>query len=490
MGPIFRKVKIVGLPVCLLLFCFIHFGNIESADAYTVNPGNREESRTFFNNYYMTTENPAMNWTGNQASCDAGTTALSFLNAMLIRINYFRAMAGVPAEIMFSDAYSAKAQKAALMMSANSGLSHAPPPTWNCYTADGAEAAGSSNLYLGTNGTQAIAGYMKDPGSGNGAAGHRRWILYPQSRILGTGDVAANGGYYAANALWVFDLVNMWSARPATREAFVAWPPPGYVPYQVVYPRWSFSYANADFSSAVVSMSSAGSNLSIKQETTADGYGENTLVWIPMSLTDGAYWPKPSQDKAYAVTIENVKIEGISHNFSYTVTVFDPATDGSVVLRTPTFLSPANNTMEQSVTVTLMWADTNSDPQESGYRVRIKPAGGNYVEYSVAQNGDNYAPPGLQAGVKYYWSVKAIGNGTTTKDSIYPADRSFTIYAPLVGDVDRNGIVSIADAIIAMQIISGSIPAGPVYREADVDGDGKISMPDLLYILQKVAGLR
>lgn len=36
------------------------------------------------------------------------------------------------------------------MMSANNALSHTPPSTWTSYTANGAEAAGNSNIALGT----------------------------------------------------------------------------------------------------------------------------------------------------------------------------------------------------------------------------------------------------------------------------------------------------------------------------------------------------
>jgi uncharacterized protein YkwD len=222
------------------------------AGTFTVYPANREASRAFYLAYYQNASAPSPGWTGNRASCNAGTTAQAFRDAVLLRINYFRAMAGVPDRVSFSTTYNSKSQLAALMMSVNGQLSHSPPSSWTCYTADGATAAGSSNLTLGTYGWSAINGYMKDPGSNNAAAGHRRWILYPQTQNMGTGDIPPDGGY-ASNALWVFDS-HMWEARPPVRDSFVAWPPPGYVPYQVVYPRWSFSYPSADFSQTSVTM--------------------------------------------------------------------------------------------------------------------------------------------------------------------------------------------------------------------------------------------
>ncbi len=288
----------------------------------TVAPANREDSRAFYLTYYQGTTAPPIAWTGDCSSCNAGTTASGFKDFVLLRLNYFRAMAGAPAQVSFLDAYSAKAQQAALMMSVNNSLSHAPPTTWLCYTADGAEAAGSSDLYLGVYGAEAITGYIRDPGANNGAVGHRRWILYPQTQNMGTGDIPPSGGS-AANALWVFDS-HMWEARPATREEFVAWPPPGYVPYQVVFPRWSFSYPSADFSLASIGMTQGTQNVPLVQETVRTGYGENTIVWVVNGMTDWQSWPQPAADTVYRVTVSNVLIAGNPRSFTYDVIVMDP----------------------------------------------------------------------------------------------------------------------------------------------------------------------
>lgn len=264
-----------------------------------------------------------MNWTGDHDSCDPGLTGQDFRLAVLRRINYFRAMAGVPAEIKFSDESNRKAQAAALMMSVNRQLSHSPPTSWICFSSAGAEGAGSSNLFLGVYSWDAITGYMRDPGSGNSAVGHRRWILYPQTQVMGTGDIPNTQNYPASNALRVFDE-HMWEQRPTTREEYVAWPPPGYVPYQVVFPKWSFSYANADFSGSSVTMESSGINLSVNQANVVNGYGENTLVWIPMGLDEGSSWPIPTADTTYTVSVHNVLINNHSREFTYSVIVFNP----------------------------------------------------------------------------------------------------------------------------------------------------------------------
>lgn len=294
-----------------------------------IDPSDRQESMDYFKQVYLASENVPIGWTGDHQSCEAGETSAAFREAVNLRINYFRAMAGVPAIIQLSDEYSGKAQQAALMMSVNGQLSHNPPPSWLCYTSEGAEAAGKSNLFLGINGPQAITGYIEDPGSGNYAVGHRRWILYSQTEWMGSGDIPSTGGYWSSNALWVFDE-NMWAPRPPTREEFVAWPPPGYVPYQVVFPRWSFAYDEADFTDATVEMSSAGKAIPVVVQPVVNDYGENTLVWEP----DLFFGAPPPADIAYNVTVGAVKISGVPHEFTYQVFLFDPGSVDELIYET------------------------------------------------------------------------------------------------------------------------------------------------------------
>lgn len=289
-----------------------------------VKTDNRQSVLEFYNQHYANQNNPDIAWTGSIYSCNAGSTSVQFKESILERINFFRAMAGVPSTIIFNESYNQKAQAAALVMSANNSLDHTPPDSWTCYSSLAYSGASSANLALGGYGRSAINMYMSDYGSGNGAVGHRRWILYPQTQEMGTGDVPYTSGHWSSNALVVFDS-HMWEPRPETRHAFVAWPPPGYVPYPIVYPRWSFSYAKADFSSASVSMTKNGTAINqIALEQVQNGYGENTLVWIPMGLSSSSAWPVPSGDEVYRVTVRHVKIDGVYRDFNYEVTIFSP----------------------------------------------------------------------------------------------------------------------------------------------------------------------
>jgi hypothetical protein len=284
-------------------------------------PNDRQYSRDLYHSVYLAST-PAVNWTGSYNPCNPGTTNAAFRAAILTRINYFREMAGIPKVVRMLDAYNQESQAAALIMSAEGDLSHDPPTNWPCWTQLGHDGAGSSNLYLGVYGPEAISGYIDDYGISS--MGHRRWILYPQTQEMGTGDIPSSSSHWSSNSLHVFDDKNMWGPRPTVRDDFIAWPPPVYVPYQVVYAYWTFSYPSADFSSTTITVTKGGSSLAITKNAQENGYGENTLVWKINSVS-GA-WPKPTADTVYTVTLKNVMVNSVAHNFSYQVTIFDPGT--------------------------------------------------------------------------------------------------------------------------------------------------------------------
>lgn len=298
---------------------------VRIASVAAVDTSNRAAVVSFFNSNYLNAPKPDPEWAGDVVNCVGGTTSTAYKAAILQRINVFRSLAGLPNATAMSSTFSAKAQKHAVMTSKASALSHNPGPSWPCYTADGAEAASKSNIFTGVYGWEAIDGYIWDWGTFNTAVGHRRWILYPQTTTFGTGDIPRSWQVYpyGANTLWVFDG-NFSAPRPQVRDEFVAWPPKGFVPYQIVYPRWSLSYPNADFSGATVSMTSGGKTVPVTVESKDDiGYGENTIVWVPSGLNFPS--TKPSKDTTYSVTVSNVRIGGSPRNFTYKVTVIDPA---------------------------------------------------------------------------------------------------------------------------------------------------------------------
>ena len=70
------------------------------------------------------------------------------------------------------------------------------------------------------------------------------------------------------------------------------------------------------------------------------------------------------------------------------------------------------------------------------------------------------------------------------------ANTQLTADFSIKGDVNSDGAVDLADAIIALHVISRMTPAQTVNKAADVNGDGRIGMEEAIFILQWIAGLR
>jgi len=308
------------------------FRPLDVTGSFNVNAASREQVREFFNAVYISSDGIAMNSTADITNCIPGTNSTDFQNATLRRINWLRAMAGVPAAVTFSSSESTQDQAGALIMSKNNALQHIGiPPTWGCFSVAGTNAADHSNLALGSDGPDAITGYIWDFGANNTAAGHRRWILYPQTQVMGSGDVPVEGSFNSANATWIFDA-NLGGPRPATSRPFVSWPPAGFVPCQIAFPQWSFALSNADLSAATVSMKSNGVSVAVLTQPYQLGAGENTLVWVPMGLdatSQGTTFPFGGTDTVYSITVTNIKVGVSTVGFTYSVTLFDPAVPGA-----------------------------------------------------------------------------------------------------------------------------------------------------------------
>lgn len=84
------------------------------------------------------------------------------------------------------------------------------------------------------------------------------------------------------------------------------------------------------------------------------------------------------------------------------------------------------------------------------------------------------------------WIWQCLGSdGGATADCI-------TSIVSLEGDVNGDRAVNLADAILGLRLIANAAPPGIAtdYQNSDTDGDGKIGMPDSIYILQRIGELR
>jgi hypothetical protein len=126
----------------------------------TVDLSTREQSRQFYRSIYGGSAGVPMGFTGDVAALRAGDTSAAFKEAVRLRVNFFRAFAGLSGEIQFNAAFNAKCQQAALLASLNTTITHTPPSSARGYTAEAAEAAAKSNLSLASTGADAITNYI------------------------------------------------------------------------------------------------------------------------------------------------------------------------------------------------------------------------------------------------------------------------------------------------------------------------------------------
>lgn len=272
-------------------------------------PTAREKAVSDYYDHYIGSNVSDPGWTGDRINCIAGSVSQSTLDKVIQRINYFRRLVGLNDNTTLDLSKSAMYQEAALMMDANSSLSHSPPNTWKCWTQIGANGAASSNLSLGAHSSNAIRLFIEEPGQNNKEVGHRRWILHSTKTKFSFGTTN-----YAAS-LAAFGIGEGNTLIPE----FIAYPAKGFMPQTLVFPRWSFSIPNADFSSATVFMNGPDGNVPLNIiSATGPNYGDNTIVWEPQGVKINS-----DADLSYRVTIEGVKNTSRS-SYNYTVTIFKP----------------------------------------------------------------------------------------------------------------------------------------------------------------------
>ena len=250
-------------------------------------------------------------WTGSSDSCTVGTESSDSLNATLHTVNTLRDFAGLP-PVTFDDGLNHKALAAALMMKAEGRLSHTPDPSWKCYSSDGADGAGHSNLFYGYSGAAAMVGYVEDPGTPS--LGHRLWLLDRSRMTFGSGSTGVT------NALYVDTDKNVFPRRTIPANSKSAWPPEGFVPWPWVFPYWSVSIGgsgqSASFDNPQVTVTADGQQLPVHD---LDPFG-STLIWItdvPDSLKDA--------DHDLQVNITGATVDGAAFPISYTVKAFKAA---------------------------------------------------------------------------------------------------------------------------------------------------------------------
>ena len=244
-------------------------------------------------------------WDGNVASCSAGDMTPAARGNALRLVNLYRWLAALPA-VTEDPELDQKNQACALMMRANDMLSHSPPTTWTCYSEDGADAAGSSNISSGR-AVSSVDLYMIDPGNAT-TIGHRRWIL---SNSIGP---VGFGGTDRHSCMWTLN------GTGRAGKAWLAWPAAGTIPLQAITsPRGTLDTTGWTIQSDSINL--AGAQVAV----TVDGVDQPVTV-TQLDANYGSRYAlrfNPSGWSTQAGRTYAIAVTGIPTAINYTVQVVD-----------------------------------------------------------------------------------------------------------------------------------------------------------------------
>lgn len=322
---------------------------------FSVDNQDRNDVVAFWHAVYQASEgyDQRIKWNGNYSG-DSGEVSKDFVDDVERRLNYFRAMSGVPSRAKvnsgakvyvdpadpFKPAPSTKkfvaAQNAALMLvrnynpgsGADPALTHHPEPGLTGWSTASWNACSKSNFAFGLYGPGAITEYMVEKiangsatSSWNSLVGHRRWCLYPRATDFATGDQpGSSASRPPSNILYVIQNEHEIASGPSA--GFVAFPPPGYFPAALNSPYWSISCEDADFSFATVKMTdSQGKSVPVSNISRSNEYADPAIIWQVGDDT-GTNWVL--NDTAYNVKVSGIGGEGIPASYNYSVTLINP----------------------------------------------------------------------------------------------------------------------------------------------------------------------
>lgn len=191
------------------------------------------------NRYKSSGTLPPTYFTKTAATCDPGSLTIEGMASALSRVNFFRWLVGLPQQST-DPTQNLQAQKCALVTASNpvnGSTVHNPPPSYTCYTADGATSAGVSNIaYSPVHFIDAMELWIADT-SNSTDLGNRRSIFRRELNPIGIG-LYQGGTLGSAACLQRTTVTTTIGDTPD----FVAYPPPGFVPIQLANHIWSFSW--------------------------------------------------------------------------------------------------------------------------------------------------------------------------------------------------------------------------------------------------------
>jgi len=379
-----------------------------------------------------------------------GKTSDAFVKDVQRRVNYYRAMAGLPASVAMNTQstirvdsnnkhyvagdlpvipaanYPTKAeaaQRSAFMMlrtytgvgalGTYNGLKHDPIASETVgYTRAAWNGNYYSNLSFSLYGPGAIDGYISEEFAGlsgeNVQVGHRRFVLNPVATDFATGDMPSVPPYsIGTNALYVLQK----SSEEATGvpDRFVGYPNQGYFPAPLNTPYWSLSHPKANFANATVTLTSSNGVIPVVVLPVGLYQASPTLVWrVPSQVSSKSV----SADTTYTVTVSGITGTGVPSTYTYPVTLINPNQLNSpqqlTGINTPHVSTPASYSFQPV-------------SQAEGYEVE--------VYRNDTSNWTETAEDGAQTASKIV--AQTTGTYEVRSDAFFP--HSTTFFTPVEG---------------------------------------------------------
>ncbi len=325
-----------------------------ASNGFSVNNQDRNDVVSFWHAVYQASEGyqDRVDWTGNYVGKN-GTVSSDFVDDVERRLNYFRAMCKVRANVSVSssatvtidstDAFkpsastlrSEAAQDAALMLvrnynsqtGADLALTHNPPSNLVGWSPAAWNANSKGNFAFGLYGPGAITEYMIEQfshstatSSWNSLVGHRRWSLLPNATKFATGDQPGTSATRPPTN--VFYVLQKPSEMLVESSGFVAYPAAGFFPVALNSPFWSLSREGADFAFATVKMTDAkGNAVPITSTMRSNDYGDPAIIWQVDAVANVS---SVAKDTTFNVQITGIGGQGIPSSFGYSVTLINP----------------------------------------------------------------------------------------------------------------------------------------------------------------------
>lgn len=371
-----------------------------ASSGFKVNINSRNDVVAFWHAVYQASEGyeNRVGWTGNYSG-NNGQLSKDFVADVERRVNFFRAMCGVPAVarmntnstvlIQGADAHkppastlkSSAAQAAALMLIRNynpstgkdPAIDHNPPSSLTGWSEAAWNANANGNLAFGLFGPGAITEYMLEEAVSGSATsvwntlvGHRRWIIYPKSSNFATGDQPGESvNRPPTNVLYISQKPGELITDPT--PGFVPYPPAGFVPAALNSRFWSLSHAGADFSSATVKMTDGKGNAVPVSHVQANvNYGDPALLWEVSGATAAR---SVYEDTTYSVTVTGISGSGIPASFGYEVTLIHP----DRITSSQSLTGPANPVCNKTTSYTFTPPPDAEALQVTAFRRKSSP---------------------------------------------------------------------------------------------------------------------